>query len=102
LSAGYLGGHVAWSSTPGATATLTFTGTSVAWIGPVGPTRGRALVLVDGRPVARISLWRSSFAPRAVLFQRSFATSGRHRLTIEVLPAPGRGIVAVDGFRVRS
>jgi hypothetical protein len=74
----------------------------VAWIGPVGPTRGLALVLLDGRPVARVSLWRSTFDPRAVLFQRSFSSSGRHRLTIRVLSSPGHAVVAIDGFRIRS
>ena len=98
---GYLGGHVAWSRTPGATATFTFTGSSVAWIGPVGPTRGLALVRIDGRAVARISLWRASFDASAVRYRRSFRTSGRHTITIEVLSAPGHPVIAIDAFRVR-
>ena len=98
---GYLGGHVAWSRTPGATATFTFTGSSVAWIGPVGPTRGLALVRIDGRAVARISLWRASFDASAVRYRRSFRTSGRHSITIEVLRAPGHPVIAIDAFRVR-
>ena len=100
--AGYLGGSVAWSKDPGATATFTFTGTSVKWVGPVGPTRGRAVVLVDGRAVARVNLWRSSFVPRAVVFKHTLKTAGRHTLTIKVLSAPGRQTVAIDGFIVRS
>jgi hypothetical protein len=98
----YMGGSVAYSNSVGASATFTFTGTSVSWIGPMGPTRGLALVLVDGHAVARVSLWRSSFDPRAVLFQRSFRTSGRHTLTIKVLSAPGHQTVAIDGFVVRT
>jgi hypothetical protein len=100
--AGYLGGNVAWSSTPGATATLTFTGSAVSWLGPKGPTRGIALVLLDGRAVARIDLWRSSFVARAVLFQRSFAAVGPHTLTVKVLSMPSRPFVAIDGFAVTS
>ncbi len=99
---GYIGGHVAWSTTPGSTATFTFSGSSVTWIGPKGPTRGLALVLVDGRAVARINLWSSSFVARAALFKRSFSTSGRHKLTIKVLSMPGHPYVAIDGFVVRS
>ncbi len=98
----YMGGSVAWSKTAGSTVTLTFTGTSVRWVGPRGPTRGLALVLVDGRAVARVSLWRSSFVPQAVLFKRSFSTSGRHTLTIKVLSIPGHPYVAIDGFAVGS
>ena len=99
---GYLGGSVAWSTTPGATATFTFTGTSVQWIGPLGPTRGRALVLVDGRAVARVNLWNGTFVARAVLFRRTFKNPGRHTVTIKVLSSPGRPYVALDGFVVRS
>jgi hypothetical protein len=101
-SSRYKGGKVAWSKTPGATATFTFTGSSVSWIGPKGPTRGRALVLVDGRAVARVDMWRSTFAPRAVLFKRSFGTSGPHTLTIKVLPMPSHPYVAIDELVVRS
>ncbi len=99
--AGYMGGRVAWSKDPGATATFTFSGASVKWVGPLGPTRGRAIVLIDGREVARVNLWRSSFVPRAVVFKRTFKTTGRHTLTIKVLSAPGRQTVAIDGFIVR-
>ena len=98
----YKGGKVTWSKTPGSTATFTFTGSSVSWIGPKGPTRGRALVLIDGRAVARVDMWRSSFAPRVVLFKRSFGTSGHHTLTIKVLPMPSHPYVAIDELVVRS
>jgi len=99
---GYIGGGVAWSKTPGSTATFTFTGSSVSWLGPKGPTRGKALVLLDGRVVARVDMWRSSFVARAVLFKHSFGTTGRHTLTIKVLSTPHHPCVAIDGFSVRS
>jgi hypothetical protein len=99
---GYMGGSVAWSKDRGATATFTFTGTSVKWVGPLGPTRGRAVVLIDGRAVARVSLWNATFVPRAVVFKRTFKATGRHTLTIKVLSSPGRQTVAIDGFIVRS
>jgi hypothetical protein len=98
----YMGGGVAWSKTPGSKATFTFTGSSVTWLGPKGPTRGLALVLIDGRAVARVNLWRSSFVARAVVFRRSFHATGRHTLTIKVLSMPGHPYVAIDGFVVRS
>jgi hypothetical protein len=101
-NSGYLGGSVAWSKTVGATAAFTFTGSSIAWVGPKGPTRGAALVLLDGKPVARVSLWRSTFVTRTVLFKRTFRTTGRHTLTIRVLSVPSHPTVAIDGFIVRS
>jgi hypothetical protein len=99
---GYIGGNVTWSTSAGATATFTFTGSSVSWIGPLGPTRGLALVLVDGRAVARVNLWRSSFVARAVLFKRTFRDTGRHTVTIKVLSSPGHAYVAIDALTVRS
>jgi len=101
-SGGYMGGGVAWSTTPGASATISFTGTSIQWIGPVGPTRGRALVLVDGKTVARVSMWSTTFDARRLLFKKTFRTSGRHTLTIRVLASPGHPYVAIDGFVVRT
>lgn len=98
----YGGGSVAWSTSAGATATLTFTGSKVAWLGPMGPTRGTAIVLLDGKVVARVSTWRSSFVARAVLYKHTFATSGRHTLTIKVVGTAGHPMVAIDGFSVRS
>ena len=101
-SAGYSGGNATFSTVPGNTATLTFTGSSVTWIGPVGQTRGRALVLIDGHAVATISLWRSGFVPQVALFARTFRSVGRHTLTIQVLSSPGHPYVAIDGYVVRS
>ena len=72
------------------------------WIGPLGPTRGSALVLVDGRAVARVDLYRSSFVARAVLFSRTFKKPGQHTVTIKVLSSPGHPYVAIDAFTVRS
>lgn len=99
---GYAGGSVTWSRTAGATARLTFTGTSVTWIGPKGPTRGSAVVLVDGKVVARVSTFSRSFTPRAVLFHRSFRDGGTHTVTIKVLGTRGHPYVAIDGFVIRT
>ncbi len=100
-SGGYIGGNVRWSKTAGSTATFTFTGSSVSWVGPMGATRGRALVIVDGRIVARVDLWRPTFVASAVLFTRSFRTTGHHTLKIKVLATPGRPYVAIDELRVK-
>ena len=98
---GYVGGNVTFSKTPGSTATFTFTGSSVSWIGPKGPTRGLALVLIDGRAVGRVDMWHASFVSRAVLFTRSFKGIGQHTLTIRVLSTPGHPYVAIDGLIVK-
>jgi hypothetical protein len=95
----YTGGKVKYSSRDGATATFTFTGRSVAWLGPRGPTRGRARISIDGVAVRTVDLRRSSFRARATVFKTAWVTPGTHTLTIEVLGS-GRP-VAIDEFVVR-
>jgi hypothetical protein len=98
---GYIGGNVRYSAAAGSTARFTFTGSSVHWIGPKGPTRGRALILIDGRAVASVDLWSSSFVSRSVLYSRTFRKAGRHTLTIKVLSTPGRPYVAIDELDIK-
>ena len=57
---GYSGQTVLYSQTDGATATYPFYGEDVAWVGPVGPTRGTAQVAIDGTSSASVDLRRSS------------------------------------------
>lgn len=92
----YAGGRVLYSERDGAIATYTLYAKSVAWIGPVGPTRGRARVYVDGTSIGIVDLRRSSFKPRVTLFSRAWSRAGAHTLTIQVLGA-GRP-VAIDEF----
>ncbi|MEP6637869.1 MAG: transglycosylase family protein [Chloroflexota bacterium] len=98
--AGYAGGAVKYSTRAGATATFTFSGRRVTWYGPVGPTRGRARILIDGTYVKTIDLYRSAFVARKAVFSRGWAAKGRHTLTIEVVGTPRHPYVAIDGFTV--
>jgi Transglycosylase-like domain len=92
----YAGDHVLYSQRNGATATYPFYAKSIAWVGPVGPTRGKARVAIDGKVVATIDLRRSTFRPRATIFERSWKKVGNHTLTITVVGS-GRP-VAIDEF----
>jgi hypothetical protein len=91
--ASYSGRHVTYAVRRGATATYTFTGRGIAWVGPVGPTRGTAIVFVDGKNVATVNLRRSSFLARSVVFARPLA-AGQHTVRI-VVTSMGRP-VAID------
>ncbi len=97
---GYVGDRVRYATRTGASATVTFTGRSVAWIGPVGPTRGTARVYIDGKAVATISLRRSTFKAQATIFSKTFATSGRHTLRIVVTSA--HRPVAIDEIVIKG
>jgi hypothetical protein len=94
----YAGDHVRYATRRGASATITFTGTGIAWVGPTGPTRGTARVYIDGRAVGKVDLRRSTFHARAVLFSKAFAKAGKHTLQV-VVTSSGRP-VAIDEFIV--
>ncbi|HET7474362.1 MAG TPA: hypothetical protein VFJ71_14655, partial [Candidatus Limnocylindrales bacterium] len=98
-STAYLGGAVHYTRASGATARLAFSGTSVAWIGPAGPGRGRSAVYLDGVLVATVDESASSFVARRVLFARN-VPSGAHTLVIKALGTSGRPMVALDALYV--
>jgi hypothetical protein len=93
---GYRGGAVRYASADGATASITFTGSRIAWYGPVGPTRGKARILLDGEAVKVVNLRRSGFEASTILYSVSWATPGRHTFAIEVIGTPGHKLVAID------
>jgi len=93
---GYADRAVLYSERSGATATYTFYAKSVAWVGPVGPTRGKARVAIDGKTVGTVDLRRSRFKPQVTIFDRSWKRVGTHTITITVVGS-GRP-VAIDQF----
>ncbi len=98
-STSYLGGKAHYTRAAGATATLRFGGTAVAWIGPAGPGRGRSAVYLDGALVATVDQYATSFVARRILFARNVA-SGTHTLVIKALGTGGRPMVALDAIYV--
>jgi hypothetical protein len=99
---GYTGDEAKYATAADATATFTFTGTRVIWYGPVGPTRGKAKVRIDGVYVKTIDLYRSGFTAHKALFSRTWKSAGKHTLVIQVVGTPGRPYVAIDGFGVAN
>ncbi len=98
----YAGGAVKYATTAGATASFTFTGTKVIWYGPVGPTRGKARVLIDGTYVATVDQHAKSFSARKAVFAKAWATAGPHTIVIEVAGTAGHPYVAIDELVVRD
>ena len=96
----YAGGTVRYATARGATATLSFSGRSVTWIGPAGPTRGSARVYLDGKLVRTVDLKAGGFTARRTIFSMSWSTAGAHTLRIEVLGTAGHPLVAIDEIRV--
>jgi hypothetical protein len=98
----YLGGLVRSSSLRGSKATIRFTGTGVSWIGPMGPTRGKANVYLNGRLVKTVNTYASRFKPAQVLFKATFSTMDTRTLALVVLGTRYHPTVAVDAFVVRG
>ena len=97
---GYAGGAAKYSTKVGATASFAFSGSKVVWYGPVGPTRGKARILVDGTYLKTVNLYASSFTARKALFSKTWSAVGAHTLVIEVVGTAGHPYVAIDGFTV--
>jgi hypothetical protein len=97
---GYGGDTVAYARSAGASATFSFTGRKVAWNGPMGPTRGKAKVYVDGTYVKTVNTYRRSFDTRATLFHVGWKTAGKHTITVIVVGTKGHSMVAIDDFVV--
>jgi hypothetical protein len=95
---GSSGGTAVQSSVAGATASFTFTGTSVRWISARGREMGVARVSVDAGPAKQVSLRTGTGdifrTPATTIYDLS---DGPHTLTIEVVS----GVVVVDAFDVQ-
>jgi hypothetical protein len=96
----YLAKRALWTNAAGATATFTFTGRSVAWYGPMGPTRGKAKVYVDGVYRRTQDLYASGYRARNLILSVSWAAPGKHTIKLEVVGTPNRPTVAIDAFVV--
>jgi subtilisin len=90
-----LGGTTRYSTSSTARARTTFTGRGVAIIAPVGPTRGRATVYVDGVYRGTVNFRASAGASRRVMFSTAWTTAGTHTIELRVGTT---GRVDLDGF----
>jgi hypothetical protein len=95
-SSAYLGGAAKYASAAEATASFTFTGRSLGWISRLGPTRGKAEVLVNGVKVATIDLYAAGYQNQRVVWAGSWSTAVSRTITIRVLGTSARPRVDLD------
>jgi len=99
------GGTAAVSATAGTRSTVTFTGTSVSWVGLRGRDTGMARVFLDGSFHAEVDTY-APYEIQAVVFTATGLAAARHTLEIEVTgqrnPAATGSRIVVDAFDVRS
>ena len=98
----YLAGGVHYSTTTGAAVGIRFTGRSIRFAGPVGPTRGRVVVYVDGVRKGVVDLWAPRFRPRAVILSIDFPRRAEHWVELRVVRTPRRPVVAIDRVVIRG
>ena len=102
---GWNGGAAATSAIAGESATFTFTGTSVNWLGLRGPATGIARVYLDGALQQEVDTY-SPTEIRGVVFSATNLAIGTHTLRIEVTDrkhsASAGYAIYVDAFDVRS
>lgn len=90
------------SATTGASASLTFTGTSIQWIGSKGPNYGIASVSVDGGAPVSVDAYAAAANNQQVLFSQNGLKPGKHTITITVSgtanPSSSGTEEAIDAF----
>ena len=103
---GWSGGSAMQANTPGATASITFTGSSIRWIGSRGRKMGIASVSVDGGPSRDVNLFgRPTDEAHTTAVTLYDLGPGQHTLTITVTgrkdpQADPGGNVVVDAFDI--
>ncbi|HEX3098240.1 MAG TPA: hypothetical protein VHQ02_11005 [Usitatibacter sp.] len=105
-SKGWSGGAAMQASTAGATASITFSGTSIRWIGSRGRGMGLATVSVDGGAPRTVDLFgRPSDEIQTEVVTIYDLADGKHTLTITVSgshnPQAEGNAVVVDAFDVQ-
>lgn len=99
-SSGAYGGGFRATSRAGASATITFTGRSVAWVAPKSPIRGWAKVYLDGAYKGRVNLGATSLEQRRLVYAWNWTTRGTHTLRIVNEATSGRPRIDLDAIVV--
>jgi hypothetical protein len=97
-NAGDYDNDVHYTSTIGGTATITFTGTGIDYIGPMEPEDGTANVIIDGVQVGTTqATYSGSYTPQQYLYQVRGLTADTHTLQIVMT---GGTYVQIDAFQI--
>jgi len=101
------GSHVSFSAgserhllDAGAAAVFQTRARSLSFVTTLGPNRGEVAIYVDGVFQTTIDLGAATTTYRAVVFRKTWATVGTHRIRVVAVGTPGRERVDVDAFGV--
>jgi SpoIID/LytB domain protein len=97
------GGSYLRASAKGASVTVTFKGTYLAWIATKGTTLGKAYVSLDGKAAVKVDLSRTSTAYQQKVWNTGTLSSGVHTVKIWWDPKNAAGkFISVDAFEVKG
>jgi hypothetical protein len=99
-NASYLGGTTKARSVIGASASYTFSGRAIGFVSVMGPSRGRVKVYVDGVYLKTVDLYSASARYRALVYSRSWTSSGTHTIRLVLAGPSSRPRVDIDAFVV--
>ena len=97
---GSWGGYEKYATKAGASAVITWTGRSIAWVSTTASNRGSAKVYVDGVLKTTINLNSGATNNRQIVYTNSYSAIGKHTLKIVVVGTAGHPRVDIDGFAV--
>jgi len=92
------GGSLKYATAKGATASYTFTGSSISWVAYRGPNRGSADVYIDGVHKATVNLYSGTYYARQIVYAASWGSNGTHTIKIVCLGTSGHPRIDVDAF----
>src|SRR4051812_31586824 len=76
------GGSIGFSTSPGAAAELSFSGSSIKWVARKAATAGVSDVFVDDVKVATVDLYSAVSQYQQVVFSSSGLVAGPHRIRV--------------------
>jgi kumamolisin len=95
----FSGGAAEYTNKAQATATFSFNGGKVAWVGALNTNRGAATVSLDGGSPTTVNAYSSTNQPRTLLYTNTEA-GGTHTLVVTNQATSGHPRTDVDAFLV--
>ena len=97
-STSYWGGTLRAASSAGRTASVRRTGYGLAWVAPVGPTRGKAKIYINGVYAATVDLYSPTSGSSRIVFEKRWSARATRTIVVKVVGTAGHPRVDVDGF----
>lgn len=98
------GGSSANAKVTGDSASLTFVGDGVAWVGRTGPALGQADVFIDGRRTQTVDLYAAEQQFQRTIFEQTGLSDGEHTIRIVRLGTHSNASkgndISLDAFRI--